>query len=164
MEAITREIERALDAELYYLAVAVSLSLPDVCAGLQSQSGQTGPSKYRKWYDEWLAPQYPSLTAHDAYGLRCGVLHQGRMGNPKMQQFSRVIFAVDPSAGIFHRNVIKDALQLDATVFCRDVLNAVSRWYAAKKNDPNVQANLPRLVQLREKGISPYLVGIRVIA
>ena len=33
--AILREIERAIEAKLYYLAIAVSLSVPDICACLE---------------------------------------------------------------------------------------------------------------------------------
>ncbi len=35
LEAIFREIEKALEAKLYYLAMAVSLSIPDICACLE---------------------------------------------------------------------------------------------------------------------------------
>lgn len=39
MELILKEIERALDAKLYYLALQASLTLPDICGALQSNDG-----------------------------------------------------------------------------------------------------------------------------
>lgn len=39
MELILKEIERALDAKLYYLALQASLTLPDICGALQSDDG-----------------------------------------------------------------------------------------------------------------------------
>ena len=35
VRALLGEIERALDAKLYYSAIAVALSVPDVCASLE---------------------------------------------------------------------------------------------------------------------------------
>ena len=43
-------------------------------------------------------------------------------------------------------------------------MEAVERWTEATKDDPHVVANLPRLVQLREQELSPYIVGVPVIA
>lgn len=53
MELILKEIERALDAKLYYLALQVSLTLPDICAALQSDDGRASKSKYIAWYDTY---------------------------------------------------------------------------------------------------------------
>ena len=41
METLLREIEHALDAGLFYLALALSLSLPDICAALDSPNGES---------------------------------------------------------------------------------------------------------------------------
>jgi len=142
MEAITKEVENAIAAGLYYLAIVTALSLPDVCSALESHDG---------------------ITSLDLYSLRCGVLHQGRLGNSRMQ-YGRVLFTVpNEQRNIFHRNVINDALNLDAVQFCRDMIECVSTWCTAKQNDPNVQANLPRLVQFRANGMAPYIVGVPLI-
>lgn len=164
MNVLTEEIDRALSAELYYLALVLTLSLPDVCAALESADGQTNALKYKAWCDTWVSPAYPQMTSVDLYSMRCGVVHQGRLGHPKMQ-YARVLFTL-PNAhnNVFHQNIINDALNLDAVIFCRDMAGAVARWYAAKQNDPNVTANLPRLVQFHEHGLAPYMVGMPLIA
>jgi hypothetical protein len=164
VKEITDEVEKALSAGLFYLAILTALSLPDICGALESADGQTSGAKYRAWYDLWMAKLYPEITSVDLYSLRCGVVHQGRLGHSKMQ-YARVIFTI-PNAqrNVFHRNIINDALNLDAVTFCRDVIKCVSDWYAAKQNDPNVQANLPRLLRLRPNGIAPYMVGMPLIA
>ena len=143
MEAITKEVENAIAAGLYYLAIVTALSLPDVCSALESHDGKTSPTKYKVWYDAWMA--------------------QGRLGHSRMQ-YGRVLFTVpNEQRNIFHRNVINDALNLDAVQFCRDMIECVSTWCTAKQNDPNVQANLPRLVQFRANGMAPYIVGVPLI-
>jgi hypothetical protein len=37
-----REIELALQVQLYYLALISALTLPDICAALEAENGETG--------------------------------------------------------------------------------------------------------------------------
>ena len=127
METITREIERALSAGLYYLALISTLSLPDICAALESSNGETSGAKYQAWYATWLTT-YPEITGNDLYSLRCGVVHQGRLGHPK-SQYSRILFTLPSTRAYLHQNIINDALNLDLETFCRDMIEAVLRWY-----------------------------------
>lgn len=86
------------------------------------------------------------------------------MGHPDMQ-YSRVLFTIpNPQQNVFHNGITEDALNLYTPIFCQDVLTAVEQWYEAQRNDPNVIANLPRLVQYREHGLTPYMVGVPLIA
>jgi len=164
MEVVTREVRRALDAGLYYLAVVLTLTLPDICAALESDDGESTGARYRAWCDTWMASTYPMLNGHDLWSLRCGVLHQGKLGHPNMS-YTRVLFTIPNAQGMyFHNNVMNDALNLDAVTFCEEVVGAVSQWYAANKTSPNVQANWPQLLQYREQGLAPYMVGIPLIA
>lgn len=163
METIIKEIESALAAGVYYLALICTLSLPDVCAALESPAGTTSGRQYKAWYSAWLT-SHPEITGDDLYSLRCGVLHQGQLGHPDCQ-YARILFTIPNAAGnVFHRNIIDDALNLDVVTFCRNMIDAVSRWYAANQNDPNVQRNLPRLVQYHAQGLAPYMVGMPLIA
>jgi len=163
LRSITDEIDHALKARLYFLAILVTLSLPDVCAALESDDGKTSHAKYKAWCDRWIVPAYPMLTSLDIYSLRCGVVHQGRFGHDKMQ-YSRVLFTIPDGRGnVFHRNVVNDALNLDCVSFCYDMIDAVNRWYDDKQSESNVIANLPRLVRLHPNGVAPDMVGMPVI-
>lgn len=158
------EINRALDAGLYYLAVAMSLTVPDICASLEAANGQTTGAQYKTWFNANLAAQYPFLSDTDCYSLRCGVLHQGRMGHPK-SQYARVIFSLPVARGhVYHNNILNDVLNLDAPTFCRDVIAAARAWYAKNSTNADVVANVERLVRLRPEGLAPYMVGMPVIA
>lgn len=164
LEGLLTEVEAALSASLYYMAVVLALMIPDICGALASADGVSSGLKYKNWYNANLASQYPSLSAHDCYKLRCGVVHQGRLGHPDMQ-YSRVLFTL-PNAqnNHYHNNIVQGALNLDAACFCRDVTDAARRWYAAHHNDSSVRVNLPHLVRFRPEGISPYMVGMPLIA
>lgn len=164
MEAILNEVDRALRAKLYYVAIAMTLTIPDICAALESQNGETSGPKYKAWYNANMAARYPNITDVDIWSLRCGVLHQGRYGHPKMQ-YERILFTV-PNAqnNVFHNNIINDALNLDVILFCRDVVDCARIWFGGKQNDLVTQNNLANLVRLRPQGLAPYIVGIPLIA
>lgn len=102
-EPILSDIKNALDAKLYYLAIAVSLSLPDICSCLSQEPGRVWAKqdKYEAWCTENLIPPFQHLTAHDVYRLRCGVLHQGNFGRPD-DHFDRIIFSIPESGWTVH--------------------------------------------------------------
>lgn len=164
MDSIFHEIERALQAGLYYMAVSMALTIPDICAALESEDGETSARRYKAWCNANLANRYPRITDVDMYSLRCGVVHQGRFGHPQMQ-YARIIFTI-PNAqrNVFHDNILNDALNLDAVTFCNDVIEAARKWFADQHNNPVVTQNAQRLVQFRPRGLAPYVVGIPLIA
>jgi hypothetical protein len=163
LDAALDDVDRALGAGVWYAALVVALTIPEVCAALESPDGTGGSTRYKAWYDTHMAPAYPRLTADDCYSIRCGVLHQGRMGRPGMQ-YARVLFTV-PNARrmFFHNNIMNDALNLDLVTFCNDLTAGAQRWYAGKQTDEVVARNAPNLVQLRAGGLAPYMVGMPLI-
>ena len=82
LDTIFSEIQRALEVKLYYLAIAVSLSIPDVCAALECDPNNifVKEKDYVGWCERNLADQLDklTLTAVDLYRLRGGVIHQNR--------------------------------------------------------------------------------------
>jgi len=143
--------------------LVLTLTLPDVCAALESADGRSTPDRYKAWYSAWLARKYGRhLTADDMYYLRCGVQHQGRFEHPAMQ-YSRIFFTLRPGGVFFHMNIFKDALNLDLPFFCKDVIESVDEWFDHKRDDQQVQANLSHLVQFHPNGMLPYLPEIPAV-
>lgn len=164
MDVLTKEIEKALTSGFYYLAIVSSLTLPDICAALESPDGESNKKRYVDWCDLWLLPKYPNLTSSELYNLRCGVIHQGKAIHPSMG-YSRILFTLPVKQNIVsHNNIINDALNLDAVTFCRDVLECVGNWYTREKNNPQVMANLSNMVKYYPNGIAPYIVGVPIIS
>jgi hypothetical protein len=165
----TDEIEAALTVGLYYLAVASSLALPDICGALENPDGKATSQRYKDWFEIWLAAKYPNITGDDMYRLRCGVVHEGRFDHPSMA-YDAIAFVIPGSRFHMHNCIFENnggvqekIMVLDPVQFCRDVIAAVAVWMAAKQNDPNVQANIQRLVQYRPQGIPPQFRGIPCI-
>jgi hypothetical protein len=55
------QIEASLDANLYYVALFVSLAVPDICGTIDSDNGQATKGKYIQWFDKYITPRYRSL-------------------------------------------------------------------------------------------------------
>ena len=167
MDTIIAELEGTLKAGLYYAAISMSLTLPDICASLRASSNSSSgknKSRYKKWYDEYLIDEFQPMTSEDAYSLRCGVIHQGRLGH-KNSSFSKVIFNI-PGAMNFgvHRAVHQDVLILNTVDFCVTIGRTSWRWFQDHRDDPIVKSNLDRLVRTRPLGLEPHISGIPVIA
>jgi hypothetical protein len=167
MRNIILEIHQALDWGSYYAAIVTSLTLPDICGQLETPNERVGV-RYRRWSDAWFIAKYANfLTSDDLYQLRNGVLHAGTMMGPPGHQVNRVGFFL-PGANFMHKFHLSGLggtiLLLDARTFCRDMTASVEDWYAAKKNDATVQANLPNVLQLHPEGIFPLIVGPAIIA
>ncbi len=151
---------------MFYAAIMLSLGIPDVCAALESPDGQTKHEHYKSWFRLWFQPKYPDLSEDDMYSLRCGVFHQGRLNDPRPGlQYERIVFTLPAESGnTFVRCVLNNAYFTDAHRFCNDMIASAEDWYSAKNTDPNVEKNLLRLVQYRQWGLKPYIVGVPVVA
>jgi len=94
--------------------------------------------------------------------MRCGVLHNGRFGDMK-HNVGRVVFAL-PGKATFVNCKMGDAYVYSVVDFCKNFTWAVNLWMEKNKDDENVKANLPRLMQYRPKGFAPYIAGMAVLA
>jgi hypothetical protein len=186
LAAILKEIEKALEHKLYYLAIAVSLSIPDICARLELDEDEDPKQVgvlYCKWADANIAWRFQTIEGRDLYRFRCGVLHAGNLEHKK-SSFDRVIFigpesrikmhdmvlTVDPDTTISgikatDLRVAGKVLHMDVFLFCKAIMDAASEWVvASSKVNPNVRRNLPRLIRYRPDGLQPFSVGVPTVA
>src|SRR5436305_15335491 len=101
IDAVLQDIERALDAGLFYLAIIVCLMLPDKCAALESEDGRTNPNRYKAWYTKHAKAQAGGVDPDECYSLRCGMTHQSKM-QIKKGVANRVVFTI-PAPGVMYR-------------------------------------------------------------
>ncbi len=90
---LTNEIYRALDAELYLVALCTALTLPDICGKAELPNETSTAKRYKMWYEKHIGQfekspddnnnDMPYLSADVVYDLRCSLLHQG---NPNVNQ------------------------------------------------------------------------------
>ena len=164
MKDIIQQVRVANRAGLYYVALFSALTLPDICAAVESDNGEASKAKFIDWFDNHVAPRYNGFLDGEAcYYFRCSMLHQGSTQHPR-GRYSRIIF-LEPGNNVmvFHNNIMNGALNIDVRIFCEDICAAVERWWLAASTQPAFQANLSRFVTRHPGGLAPYIVGVPVI-
>jgi hypothetical protein len=185
LNAILHEVEKALDAKLYYVAIAVALSIPDICACLEFDPEKpkwANRETYTAWCNANLVSRFNNLDGDELYNLRGGVLHKGRLEHQKAK-FDRVMFigpespfkvkgdviaTVTPGVELGGKPVEENRLsgkilQVDLLHFCRSIMEAAREWGAANAEMPNVLQNLPNLIRYRPEGFPPWSIGVPTV-
>ena len=169
VDEIFDQILGAFNAGFPYVAVALSLSLPDICANLRAPpeaSSDNQKKRFIRWFDEYLAAEMDPITGADFYSLRCGIVHRGQFG--VKGSYDVVMFSL-PVKGVFMNMAMTNmngttSLQVDAAWFCKTVVAAADRWFKTAGAYHVVAKNADGLVRFRPNGFSPFLVGIPCIA
>lgn len=164
IEALLREIEKALAAELYYLALLLTLTLPDICAALEQPNGRaSGRKMYEAWYKANIFDKIGGLAPDEAYELRSTVVHQSRAQGSSARSYSRVIFTMKAPIRV-DSMILNGAMTFDAEMFCSRWIRMVREWIRSTTANPVVLGHLPDLLQVRPNGLAPYVTGMPIIA
>lgn len=110
IERMINEINTALDNNLYFSALALTLVLPDSCAKAEYPTEPKNNVRYKNWYKKFVGDSIifndeglPNVDENVAYNLRCCFLHEG---NPNIKsgygidQFELIFQEKDPSPDI----------------------------------------------------------------
>jgi hypothetical protein len=174
MRDFFNQIQRAADTDLYFLALAGALVIPDICSALESNDGIAKKERYIDWFDKHVATKYvgaaarPHLAGIDCYGLRCSLLHQGRL-QPHQGGYSRILFIEPKATGttgniMAHNNIMNDALNIDVHTFTNDMVASALGWLATAETSDEYKANFPSFMHRYPNGLAPYIGGVPVIA
>ena len=161
------EIEAALAARLYLVALRSALAVPDICGALGHPSGRATGPRYKAWFEENVPEYREYLSGERCYAFRNSLLHQGSARHERRRD-DRIIF-VQPGLGVFiHRArvVIGEGVQvvvLDLPTFVQDVIRASRSWLQSKSTDRLVWSNRLNQVQRYPNGLAPYIEGAPVI-
>src|SRR5688572_6289739 len=71
-----QEMDRCRASKTYWSLLHVTVCIPDICAALEADDGETTKFRYIQWADRYL--REPLLSGEELYRMRCKVLHQGR--------------------------------------------------------------------------------------
>ncbi len=166
---IILDMDACLKAGLYYPALLIALTLPEVCIALALPSDVFVKEKhYSEFIDKYC--QSLGMDGLSCYRLRGGVVHRGNASGHPFFGASHVVFTTPKSGGAVHGFTIIDgassdsAAMFDLSDFCSSIKNGAVDWYVSNKDDEHVKANMPALLSLRPNGIYPWIEGIPVIA
>jgi hypothetical protein len=173
MELLLSQIEKGLDAKLYYLSLFIALCIPDICSALESEDGQTASKQYKAWINQYLVNARPEkyadrLSADHIWQFRCSLLHQGSTKHDD-GEYKRILFfepgavtGIKAHCCIVGSETEDKSLLIDLQQFCTDIIAGAKTWLAINRENKNYINNYERLIKRHPRGISP-IFGCPVI-
>ncbi|MGK5079659.1 hypothetical protein [Janthinobacterium sp. HLX7-2] len=163
----------ALKDENWYAALALALTLPDICGRIAyPQLKKMSEKRTTLWFDKYLAPYYKIgvsaniqlMRGGDFYALRCAYLHQGEfdlVGHNAAKIVKKFIFH-SPKAGGSHKNMKTDGIdgnglpinpvvQLDISNFSEEVCVAVEQWILDTALDVRINTEVEALSKVHDR-------------
>jgi hypothetical protein len=162
-------IEHSIESKNWYAAVALALTIPDICGWLEDP-GKSSKQRYMEWFNNYLLPKYKNdsrgpnfafLTGGDCYALRCAFLHEGGddISRQKANEvLSRITFSTTDSHLI---RVNDEVLLLNVSKFCKEVCDAVRSWITDMGIRQEIQERMKELISVK---IEPFILypGVKV--
>ncbi|MCY8798279.1 hypothetical protein [Bacillus inaquosorum] len=159
----TSAVEKSIESENWHSALALALTLPDICGNLQDPD-RSSSRKYISFFNDFLKDKYTRkigasmeerefLNGKDMYALRCSFLHAGEIDISR-QSIRNVLdgyifFKPDKFAGDFvHRNRIDNKLQLRIDAFCMEIIEAVNAWVKAYSSVQEIQDRAELMIDI----------------
>ena len=146
------EIRSALNANLYNCALAVSLTLPDICGKVAFPQEMSSRKRYKDWFSAYVKPlvtvaatKLPEeetvhitwITAEECWALRCAVLHAGNFETERIN-LSDIRIHAHKRDGQNYNHMLRDSryADWDGIQLCETLCNAAEQYYNGfeKKN------------------------------
>jgi hypothetical protein len=164
MHRFTKAIKKSLEVNNWYSALYLALTMPDICARLESENGKTNGQKYASWFDKYMLHKYQMdgsancaphifLSGNDCYALRCAILHEGA-ADITMQRCREALDRFHFTVVGSHCNQFDSVLQLDVPVFCNDICESIENWFIDFSRDHPEKQN--RLLELLTIHVGPH--------
>jgi hypothetical protein len=171
MHTLILQTRKALDCELYYLALFTALAIPDIAGALEANDGRANGKRYASWYEAWVRPRLREsrgrenpLTGEQCYGFRCAMLHQGRSQRVG-DQYSHIMFVEPghPNYRVHYCVIGGKALLIQLDEFVSEVLRGCELWLEHVQSTEPFETNYAAFARLHPRGLSPYVVGVPVV-
>lgn len=149
IEKLIEECEKALEYNLYFAALNIALTLPDICGKAAFPNEKSNKIRYINWYDEYIGNtlklpssqdqtyNFPYASGKIVYNLRCSILHQGNpnisLDKCKITDFSLIYETQKEPIHIYSWGsgtlaVNKSELSLNIRTLCWAICETV-KWY-----------------------------------
>jgi hypothetical protein len=156
LDVYLSDMLRAIKCGAPHSALALALSIPDICGSIQYPNSKVG-ERYVRWAEEWAGML--TMSATDCYAMRCAYLHNGSevfSGTSAMAaNFARIEFTVGQAGGGWSSKadpIIEDGpkgkIRTPLEDFCKAMVNAAIAWRIYSKDDARIVAAVDRLMQI----------------
>lgn len=139
--SILDDMNNCIIARLYYPALLVALTLPEICSAMQLPNTTMIRDKhYIPFVDKYTTPADLGIDGLDCYRMRGGLIHRASLARHPSADFTHVIFTIPETKNLsMHAFSIeagdKSAVMLDLISFCRTMEIAVRRWFFDHKDN-----------------------------
>lgn len=158
MEKRIQEARKCLDNGLYEAALALALTLPDICGQVEYSAIKKVGERYTKWIDNFMDSKvlydqffdevgdFKPLESQDIYKLRCAFLHSGDkdISSDTIDCFNLVrpdgLGAVEGKASFGYKygienqpdGSVKNTAQIDIKYLTEMICEAAEEYYKTK--------------------------------
>ncbi len=158
VDKIIADIDTSLNNGVFLAALALALTLPDICGKAKYPSKGNG-DRYISWYNEFVdgaqkstdpyAKDLPNLSGEMVFNLRCNFLHQGNPNVEKnkikdvdcqVDKFILVITSEDKVGGDLqwvsygqNFDACKRGIKVDIRHLCYIIKKAAKKYYDSNK-------------------------------
>jgi hypothetical protein len=158
LQLILDSVRAAVTSENWLAALALTLTLPDICSSIEDPDQKC---RYSKWWDNNCRASYRDgdgekdcVTGVEVFLLRCAYLHEGSdSSDPKQVQkyeatVDRFNFVLSNDSSS-HLKIDGTRVLLDARTFCLDMCLRVEEWeQTVLGEDSNMQERASRLLKI----------------
>lgn len=151
MKTKIAEVRNALEKRLYYCALALLLTLPDICAKVEYPNSYTYGKNYTLWFDTHAkkyftvipitippreSEEYTWLTGEECWKLRCAVLHAGNFKlNCKNSNLKKLFIHIsENNENRTHSWRNERCADIDLKLLCDNICKAVEEYYEKHPN------------------------------
>jgi hypothetical protein len=161
LRQIAYDIIDCLNNGIYYAALSVAITIPDICAGLELPLERHVKKEHYESFLKKYATKNLGLDISFFYALRGGIIHRGSaIGHDKIP-FGQIVMTItngpDPSwhGWLVGKGELTDpwyetgsGVLLNLNSLCDSLIHALVVWYDANKTQPNVQNGLSRMARI----------------
>lgn len=171
MRTLISQTRKALEAELYYVALMSALAIPDMAGALGAEDRKATGARYENWYEQWVRPRLMEsrnrenpFSGKSCYIFRCSMLHQGSSQRGD-SRYSNIMF-IEPGCSNYeiHYCLVRGkALLIQLDQFVEEVLRGCELWLESVEGTELFEKNYSRFARRHPQGLAPYVVGVPVI-
>lgn len=146
-----KEIRKCLNANLYEAALALALTLPDICGQIEYPNALVG-KRYRDWISNFVDKEllcdrlfendFEYLTSADLYNLRCSFLHSGNddIGKGHINEFHLLSPSITNGQYGYRYGIRTNQdgtethiAEIDIKYLCEILCDAAEKYYQTRK-------------------------------
>ncbi len=147
---LLNQIEKCLQADLYYVAIMTSLVIPDIGGAVDSANGKTDQKKYVNWFDKYAKRAYMGkvgLSGGQCYYLRCSMLHQGITEHKKIKARFVSFESLNIPPNFISIDTNKEVM-IEPKNFCNSMIYAAYNWLEDVHNSDLFKKNMNSFMSL----------------